>query len=68
MHGVKRETQSSSADAKAARKAKEAAKLQAYLEVESGFFQLVSPILVLPQPGRKEANPIEQHYEESFGP
>ncbi|KAE8257762.1 hypothetical protein A4X13_0g2153 [Tilletia indica] len=38
MHGVKRER--TTAQAKAARKAKEAARLESYLEVESHFFQL----------------------------
>ncbi|EST08439.1 Protein prenyltransferase, alpha subunit [Kalmanozyma brasiliensis GHG001] len=39
MHGVKRTPKSStSAEARAARKAKEAAKLSAYLEIESTFF------------------------------
>ncbi|CAD6893426.1 unnamed protein product [Tilletia controversa] len=38
MHGVKRER--TTAQAKAARKAKEAARLESYLEVESRFFEL----------------------------
>lgn len=42
MHGVKREKANGSADAKAARKQKEAAKLQAYLGVEKQFFDMVS--------------------------
>ncbi|PWN90812.1 protein prenylyltransferase [Acaromyces ingoldii] len=42
MHGVRRDRSSQTAEARAARKAKEASKLQAYLEVQSRFFELKS--------------------------
>lgn len=42
MHGVKRDRSSQTAEARAARKAKEASRLQAYLEVQSRFFELKS--------------------------
>lgn len=43
MHGVKRESRANtSAEARTARKEKEAARLAAYLDVERNFFELVS--------------------------
>lgn len=46
MHGVKR-TAAPTASARAARREKEAAKLQGYLKVEGAFFTIVSEMRTL---------------------